>query len=162
MLGAVVLLQGCSAGVPALTPPPGAGAAGPGSVAQGETGIGNLRLDRLAVGAEDLDPAERNPFQFGVTPAPTVPLPAPASPASGTVDAGPGVLPIPLRYIGILDLPGQPGLVAVWSDNRGHVFHGMEGDVMEGRYRLLRVDADSADLADLDGRGQQTIEMSGQ
>ena len=119
-----------------------------------------MRLDLLAAGAENLDPAERDPFRFGVVPGPPA-SPAPP-PAPRGVDAGSGLSPIPLRYIGILDLPGQPGPVAVWSDNRGHVFNGMEGDVIEGRYRLLRMDADSADLAYLDGRWRQTIEMSGQ
>ena len=36
------------------------------------------------------------------------------------------------------------------------------GDVIEGRYRLLRVGDNSADLIYLDGRGRQTIRLSGQ
>jgi hypothetical protein len=50
----------------------------------------------------------------------------------------------------------------VLSDGRGNVFNGKEGDVIEGRYRLLRVGNDSADLIYLDGRGRQTIRLSGQ
>jgi len=42
------------------------------------------------------------------------------------------------------------------------VYHAVEGDVIEGQYRLLRVGPDSADLAYLDGRGRQTFQMTGQ
>jgi hypothetical protein len=52
--------------------------------------------------------------------------------------------------------------VAVLADGRGNVFHGREGDIIEGRYRVLRVGADSADLMYVDGRGRQTIRLSGQ
>jgi hypothetical protein len=69
--------------------------------------------------------------------------------------------PIPLRYIGYLDQPALPR-VAVLSDGRGNVFNGKEGDIIEGRYRVLRIGTDSADLIYVDGRGQQTIRLSGQ
>jgi hypothetical protein len=81
---------------------------------------------------------------------PTGPLPPPPPP------------PIPLRFIGYLQPSDAPGRVAVLSDGRGNVFNGKEGDVIEGRYRLLRVGDNSADLIYLDGRGRQTIRLSGQ
>jgi hypothetical protein len=52
--------------------------------------------------------------------------------------------------------------MAAFSDARGNTFTGKEGDVLEGRYRLLRIGQDSVDLAYLDGRGQQSIRMTGQ
>jgi len=70
--------------------------------------------------------------------------------------------PIPLRYIGYLDQPGEVPRVAVLSDGRGNVFNGKEGDIIEGRYRVLRIGTDSADLIYVDGRGRQTIRLSGQ
>jgi hypothetical protein len=69
--------------------------------------------------------------------------------------------PIPLRYIGFLQPQSGSGRVAVLSDGRGTVIDGKEGDVIEGRYRLLRIGNDSADLIYLDGRGRQTIRLSG-
>jgi hypothetical protein len=50
----------------------------------------------------------------------------------------------------------------VLSDGRNNVFNVREGEVVEGRYRVLRVGNDSADLVYLDGRGRQTIRLSGQ
>ena len=65
-------------------------------------------------------------------------------------------------YIGYLDQPGEVPRVAVLSDGRGNVFNGKEGDIIEGRYRVLRIGTDSADLIYVDGRGRQTIRLSGQ
>jgi len=48
------------------------------------------------------------------------------------------------------------------SDGKGGLMNGREGDLIEGRYRVLRVGADSLDLAYADGRGRQTIRLSGQ
>jgi hypothetical protein len=79
------------------------------------------------------------------------------------VPVGPPPLPpIPLRLIGLMNAPTQAGRVAVLSDGRGNVFNGREGDIIEGRYRLIRIGADSAELAYTDGRGRQVIRLSGQ
>ena len=41
--------------------------------------------------------------------------------------------PIPLKFIGVLDLPAARGRVASFSDSRGNTFYGKEGDIIEGR-----------------------------
>jgi len=61
--------------------------------------------------------------------------------------------------IGVIE--GQ-ARVSIMSDGRGNVFYGKEGDIIDGRYRVLRVGPDSADLSYTDGRGRQTLRMSGQ
>ena len=58
--------------------------------------------------------------------------------------------------------PNDGGRVAVLNDGRGNVFNSREGDIIEGRYRLLRVGNDSVDLIYVDGKGRQTIRLSGQ
>jgi hypothetical protein len=65
-----------------------------------------------------------------------------------------------LRYIGSMTLGAQR--VAAFSDAHGNTFNGKEGDVLEGRYRLLRIGPDSVDVTNLDGSGRQTIRMTGQ
>jgi len=49
----------------------------------------------------------------------------------------------------------------VLSDARG-VYYGHEGEIVEGRYRILRIGVESIDLAYVDGRGRQTIRQTGQ
>ena len=56
----------------------------------------------------------------------------------------------------------RAGRVALLSDGRGGLMNGREGDIIEGRYRVLRVGTDSIELAYADGRGRQTIRLSGQ
>ena len=82
---------------------------------------------------------------------------APAAP----VVSGPPPLPaIALRYIGVADT--ERGRIAMLKEPGGDILSGREGDIIDGRYRLLRVGPDSADLAYADGRGRQTIRLSGQ
>jgi hypothetical protein len=107
----------------------------------------------------------RNPFRFAarapeVTEAadggaapPLVLLPTPP-----VVPQGPP--PIPLRFIGLVDAPGQTARIAVLSDGR-NVFHGREGDIIDGRYRIVRIGVESIEMSYVDGRGRQTIRLSG-
>jgi hypothetical protein len=53
------------------------------------------------------------------------------------------------------------GRVAILSDAHG-VYYGREGEIIEGRYRILKIGVESIDLAYLDGRGRQTIRQTGQ
>jgi hypothetical protein len=68
-----------------------------------------------------------------------------------------------MKFIGTIGNAGDPkfGRLAVLSDGRG-VYHGREGDVIEGRYRIVRIGVESIELAYLDGRGRQTIAKTGQ
>jgi hypothetical protein len=68
--------------------------------------------------------------------------------------------PIALKYIGVLET--AQGKVAIFKDSGGNIIDGKEGAIIDGRYRLLKIGVESADLAYADGRGRQTIRLSGQ
>jgi hypothetical protein len=134
-----------------------------------ESGVPDVRLELLQREAGQYQNPVRNPFRFErrVTPgAPSGPVrrrqivEAPPQPEGPPPVPPPP--PIPLRYIGYLQPQEGPPRVAVLSNGRGTVIDAKEGDVIEGRYRLLRIGNDSADLVYLDGRGRQTIRLSGQ
>jgi hypothetical protein len=145
---------------------PGAG----GQAARPDNGVGEVRLEALDRQAEGRAVPSRNVFRFESRRiASADSTPRRRAVATVPVDAGPPAPalpppppPIPLRYIGYLDQPGEVPRVAVLSDGRGNVFNGKEGDIIEGRYRVLRIGTDSADLIYVDGRGRQTIRLSGQ
>lgn len=159
-------LAGPTAGTTGASAPAG----GRGVPAGSRDGVADFSLDLLKRDRGEFSAPDRNPFRFErrasaappsqpqvtrrrpepIEVVPTGPLPPPPPP------------PIPLRFIGYLQPSDAPGRVAVLSDGRGNVFNGKEGDVIEGRYRVLRVGNDSADLIYLDGRGRQTIRLSGQ
>ena len=79
------------------------------------------------------------------------------------VPSGPQPPPlISLLLIGLVDAPTQAGRVAILSDGGGSIMYGKEGDIIEGRYKMLKLGPDAAELSYLDGRGRQTIRLSGE
>jgi hypothetical protein len=69
--------------------------------------------------------------------------------------------PIPLRFIGIVESPTQSKRIAALVDSTGHAYQGGEGDIVAGQYRVLRIGVESIEMSYLDGRGRQTIRLSG-
>ncbi|HEY3381424.1 MAG TPA: hypothetical protein VGK32_06625 [Vicinamibacterales bacterium] len=66
--------------------------------------------------------------------------------------------PIPLKFIGVVQ--GQGGAIAVLSDGRD-VFYGREGQVIEGRYKIIKIGVESIQMSYVDGRGTQFIRLTG-
>jgi hypothetical protein len=132
-----------------------------------ETPVADLRLDRLKADPSELGPSTRNPFQFKPKAAPPPPQ-TQASPSRAPIVVAPPPIPqgppppppIALKYIGVLET--AQGRVAIFRDTGGDIVNGREGDIIDGRYRLLKIGVESADLAYVDGRGRQTIRLSGQ
>jgi hypothetical protein len=147
----------------------GVGASGRGAQAGAGDAVTDIRLELLQQERGALAAADRNPFRFerrasaAAPPRPqTGRRPAPLEAAPTGPIPPPPPPPIPLRYIGFMQPSDAAGRVAVLNDGRGNVFNSREGDIIEGRYRLLRVGNDSVDLIYVDGRGRQTIRLSGQ
>jgi hypothetical protein len=127
--------------------------------------VTDLKLEALQHEAAPLAASERNPFRFkpkAPPPAPRPVAPPPPTYVPPAVTGPPPPPPIPLRYVGLLGSATQADRVAVLSDARGNPFYGKEGDIIEGRYRVLRIAADSVDVAYADGRGRQTLRLSSQ
>jgi len=130
-------------------------------------------VDLKPLEAERPEPKEgtRNPFRFRPKPEPPQQPAAVIRQQQEAADAaqaaqapvGPPPPPrIPLKYIGDMTDPKNPGKkIAILSDSRG-AYYGREGEVIEGRYRILRIGVESIELAYLDGRGRQTIRQTGQ
>jgi hypothetical protein len=68
--------------------------------------------------------------------------------------------PIPYRFIGIVAGAEGIGRIAVLSDGKV-VVHGREGDIIEGRFKLMKIGEESVQMEYIDGRGRQTIRLSG-
>lgn len=127
----------------------------------------DIRLERLTADRPELSDATRNPFRFQQAAAAAEPArlavgAPPAVPSAPAAPAGPPPPPpIPLKFIGVLDRAGGVK-VGILSDSRGNVFYGKEGAIIDGRFQLVRIGVESADLVYADGRGRQTIRLSGQ
>jgi hypothetical protein len=127
-----------------------------------EGGVADVDLDRLQRAGQGAARGGRDPFRFRARPAPVVRRATSTVPVAPIVTGPPPLPPIPLRFIGLIEPVQRSGRVAMLSDGRGAVISGREGDIIEGRYRVLRIGADSLELAYADGRGRQTIRLSGQ
>jgi hypothetical protein len=109
---------------------------------------------------------ERNLFRFKQK-APPAPPPAPVRPqpveppAPTGPPAPPPIPPIALKFIGIVEATEHGEKIAILSDGRNAPFYGKEGAIIEGRYRILKIGVESVELAYADGRGRQTIRLTG-
>ena len=123
-------------------------------------------LDLGALDSERPAPAatRRNLFQFG-----GVEPPADQADQMGNGEPPPAVVAVPepfvsapaapsLTLIGIVQPVGTSPRVAVISDDRG-VYHGTEGAIIEGRYRIVSISAGSVELSNLDGGGQFVLRL---
>jgi hypothetical protein len=81
-------------------------------------------------------------------PPPRVPTGPPPPPA------------IALKFIGMVQTASGMK-IAVLSDGK-RVIQGREGEQIEGRYTILKIGTESLDIAYIDGRGRQTIRLTGQ
>ncbi len=126
-----------------------------------------VHLDSLDGDRPKPEAAERNLFRFKPT-APPPPPPAPirpVQPPAPSVPAGPPppppLAPITLKFIGVVEAPTHGEKIAILSDGRNAPFYGKEGAIIEGRYRILKIGVESVELAYADGRGRQTIRLTG-
>ena len=151
------------------TSPPPAGPSRAAKAGTPVTSVEEVRVSRLAQGAPDLPEQTRDPFRYRPAPPPPKvapvrvpvllgpPVPLPPPPPAPV----PPPPPIPLKFVGLVEAGGKTGKVAVLSDSKGGVFYGREGDIIDGRYRLVKVSVEQAELMYPDGRGRQVLRLSG-
>lgn len=109
--------------------------------------------------------AGRDPFSFGARPAPPVPIALPAESAPPPVPVlpppPPGPPPIALRLIGITVPPGAQPMVTLKDPVSGASFDALEGQIVDGRYRVIKVGERSVVLSYVDGTGLRTVTLGG-
>ena len=158
-----------STGAAARSQPAAAAGRGTGTAADASKGMQAPDVHLEALNAERVRPGagERNLFRYKPKPPPPPPPPpvnvAPP-PVNTTPPPPPGPPPLPpigLKFIGIIESPTHARKIAVLSDGRNPPFQGEEGAIIEGRYRILKIGVESIELAYVDGRGRQTIRLTG-
>jgi hypothetical protein len=135
--------------------------------APAEAATPGVNLEALSRERPKPEAGERNLFRFRPKAPPPAPPPPPPPPVAVVNLPPPGpppppaVPPITLKFIGVVEAPTQQQKIAVLSDGRNAPFLGKEGDIIEGRFRILKIGVESIELAYLDGRGRQTIRLTG-
>jgi hypothetical protein len=134
------------------------------AVKSSEVEAPDVHLQALNEGRPKPNSGGRDLFRYRMKPPPPPPPPPriPVGPEPPPLPPAPPPLPpIALKFIGVIDMPPPAKRVAVLSDGRGAPMYGHEGDTVLGQYRILRIGTESIEMSYLDGRGRQTIRLSG-
>ena len=138
------------------------------ATAKGEVNPGELkvRIDALEAKRPDFGEGERNPFRFQPPPAPPPP-PKSQAPVAPVGPVGPPqppppppIPPIPLKFMGTVERPGL--LLAALTDCKGFSYAAREGELIDGRYRLVKIGVESVILEYSNGTGRTTVRKSGE
>jgi hypothetical protein len=123
-----------------------------------------VRLEALQGKRPDQGEVGRNPFRFKPPPAPPAPpkpLTPPAQVPQGPVTPpAPVIPPIPLKFMGTVER-GNLKLAAM-TDCKGFTYAGREGEIIDARYRLVRIGTESVVMEYPNGTGRTTIRKSGE
>lgn len=130
--------------------------------------VGPVKLDALANSRGEPGGDARNPFRFKPKPAPPpptgplTPTPATEAPKPVVPPGPPPPPPIPLKFIGVLERANGVKW-AVLSDGKSPTpMYGKDGDIIDGRYTIVKIGTESIEMTHADGRGRQVIRLNGQ
>lgn len=171
--------------VPAATPAPASNPVVP--AASATSPISKVLPEAVRLG--DLEPvpeapeSRRNLFRFGVrpppSPPPAPPQPPPAPPMILAPPVDPGPPPIPLRAVGRSVVPAPAGIgkdpvtgapiqlienrtiVTLKDPTTGRVVDAVEGQIIDGKYKVLKIGLQSVEMSYLDGSGFRRIQIGG-
>jgi len=127
-----------------------------------------VELGRLGADRPAPEEAGRDPFRSAsgssgnASPGASQPVaaPAPAPPVNpGPPPPPPGPPPIAVKFIGIVSRR-DVGKVAILSDGK-NVYYGRQGDIVDGRWRIVSIGEESLQIEYADGRGRQTVRLTG-
>jgi hypothetical protein len=170
---AVIAIRSGSEPAPATEPARGRPAAANkrGAAAQADN-VAPPVVDLAALQLEREAPADagRDPFRFQQRAAPPPPEPKRIpgvpddqvdAPPPPRVPAGPPPPPpITLKFIGRVEM-ADGRTIAVLSDGKRPI-QAFEGQEIEGRYKVWKIGTESIEISYIDGRGRQTIRLTGQ
>jgi hypothetical protein len=127
----------------------------------------DVRIESLNKPAPPLGEGNRTPPS---EPREYVPPKAPVNPRPPDIVVTPPPPPRiseTVKFIGVIETSkGKIGAFSIWDPTtrecRGVPSPGKEGDVIEGRYRVVRLGIESAVLEHVDGHGRDTLPLNGQ
>ena len=111
----------------------------------------------------DAPEVTRNPFAFGARPAPPKPVdPAPQiAQAPPPPPKPPWPPPIQLKLVVIMDGPDGRRQAGLKDPATGAIYTAVEGMVVDGRYKIVKIAGQSVVISYLDGSGQRTLILGG-
>jgi hypothetical protein len=127
-----------------------------------------VKLKSLTESRQEPGDATRNPFRFQPKVAPPPPrtvvrppqemeAPRPAPPPGP-----PPLPPIPLKLIGLLERANGVKWAVLTDGKSPSPMYGKDGDIIDGRYQIVKIGTESIEMTYADGRGRTVIRLTGQ
>ncbi|HUQ87913.1 MAG TPA: hypothetical protein VM096_10165 [Vicinamibacterales bacterium] len=132
--------------------------------------VAPVRLDALTASRDEPGQAARNPFRFqpkviARPPAPPAPTPV-IEPPRPTVPTGPPppppLPPISLKLIGVLERANGVKWAVLTDGKSPSPMYGKDGDIIDGRYLIVKIGNESIEMTHTNGQGKQVIRLTGQ
>lgn len=124
----------------------------------------DVKIESLSARQTEAAEVERNPFRFQPKPAPppppvtAAPPPVFTGPPKPVEPPGPPPIGNTIKFIGIVETAN--GRLGAFTDCKAS-FPGREGEIIEGRYKVVRIGVESATLEYPDGTGRATLPLNG-
>lgn len=152
-----------------VTTAPGAPQAA-GAAATIDPGLLDVHLESLALERPVPASTGRNPFRFHARPAEAPPQAYPApeqelGPRGNLLPPAPrppASPPITVKFIGVLERAGETFAIFVDCTAGRRTPYAREGEIVDGRYRLVTIGRESVVIEHLDGTGRMTLAQNGQ
>jgi hypothetical protein len=129
-----------------------------------------LHLDRLKSPRTVLPLGRRDIFHYGPepTPPPTpvpeatemVAIPPSLEPQTGSVPTPAMTTPLTLKFMGVAQPDGGKKIALLLTEQKETLI-GHEGDILAGRYRIVKIGLESVDIEEVTTGQKQTIRIGG-
>lgn len=131
--------------------------------------VAPVKLKALSAEREEPGDPRRNPFRFQpkvVAPPPKPAVVAPPivnEPPRAVMAPGPaGPPPIALKFIGVLERANGVKWAVLTDGKTPTPMYGKDGDIIDGRYQIVKIGTESIEMTYTDGRGRTVIRLTGQ
>ena len=131
--------------------------------------VAPVKLKELNESREEPGDPKRNPFRFQPKVVPPPPKPVVTAPPVSTEPPRPApppgpppVPPIPLKFIGVLERANGVKWAVLTDGKTPTPMYGKDGDIIDGRYQIVKIGTESIEMTYADGRGKTVIRLSGQ
>jgi hypothetical protein len=128
-----------------------------------------VRLEALTASRNGPGDAQRNPFRFRprvVAPRELPPPPPVTETPPKPVYTGPAPppppAPIPLKFLGVLERANGVKWAVLTDGKSPTPLYGRDGDIIDGRYLIVKIGAESIEMTHTNGQGRQVIRLTGQ
>jgi hypothetical protein len=132
--------------------------------------VGAVKLEALSGSRNGPGEAQRNPFRFQPKAPPPAPprsappetIEAPTKPVVTGPIGPPPPQPIPLKFVGVLERANGVKWAVLTDGKSPTPLYGRDGDIIDGRYLIVKIGAESIEMTHTNGLGRQVIRLTGQ